>query len=80
MNANMSDLEAVPWSVMESFDDIDDCWGYWKSLFLKILDSHLPLRKVHMRSQTLPRISNDMSKLMRARNNCCAMATKSKKA
>ena len=32
------------------------------------------------RSQTLPWISNDVRKLMRARNNCCAMAKKSKKA
>ena len=52
INAVMSDLEAAPWSAMESFDDIDDRWGYWKSLFLKILYSHLPLRKVRMRSQT----------------------------
>ena len=54
--------------------------GGLKSLFLKILDSHLPLRKVRMRSQTLPWISNDVWKLMRARNNCCALAKKSKKA
>ena len=75
----MSDLEAVPWSAMESFDDMDDRWEYWKSLFLKVLDSHLQLRKVCMRSQTLPWISNDVRKLMRARNNCCAMAKASKK-
>ena len=74
INAVMSDLEAAPWSAMESFDDIDDSWGYWKSVFLKILDSHLPLRKVHMRSQTSPWISNDVRKLMRTNNNCCAMA------
>ena len=33
-----------------------------------------------MRSPTLPWISNDVRKLKRARNNCCAMAKKSKKA
>ena len=33
-----------------------------------------------MRSQTLPWISNDVRKWMRARNNSCAMAKKSKKA
>ena len=76
----MLDLEAAPWSAMESLDDIDDRWGYWKSLFLKILNSHLPLRKVRMRSQTLPWISKDMRKLMRTRNTRCAMAKKSKKA
>ena len=76
----MSDLEAAPWSAIESFADIDDRWGYWKSLFLKILDSYLPLRKVRMRSQTLPWIGNDVRKWMRARNNSCAMAKKSKKA
>ena len=80
INAVMSDLEVAPWSAMESFDDIDDSWGYWKSIFLKILVSRLPLRKVHMRSQTLPWISNDVRKLMSAKNNCCAMAKKSKKA
>ena len=32
INAVMSDLEAASWSAMESFDDIDDSWRYWKSL------------------------------------------------
>ena len=80
VEAILSDLDEAPWSVMESFDDIDDRWGYWKSLFLKIFDSHIPLRKVHMRAQTLPWISNDVRWLMRVRNNSCARAKKSKKA
>ena len=33
-----------------------------------------------MRAQTLPWISNDVRRLMRVRNNCCARAKKSKKA
>ena len=32
-----------------------------------------------MRGQTSPWISDDVRKLMRVRNNCCAMAKKSKK-
>ncbi len=32
-----------------------------------------------MMSRTLPWISNDVRNLMRARNNCCAIAKKSKK-
>ena len=32
INAVMSDLEAASWSAMESFDNIDDSWRYWKSL------------------------------------------------
>ena len=29
IKAVMSDLMAAPWSAMESFDDMDDRWGYW---------------------------------------------------
>ena len=76
IEAVISDLAAAPWSTMESCDDMNDCWEYWKSLFLKVLDSHLPLRKVCTRSQTLPWISN-VRKLIRARDNCCAMSKKS---
>ena len=37
VKAILSDLDEAPWSVMESFDDKDDRWRYWKSVFLKIL-------------------------------------------
>ena len=33
------DLRQAPWSVMSCFDDINDMWGYWKGLFVNILDA-----------------------------------------
>ena len=40
------DLMDAPWHVMETFDNADDMYGYWKSLFLSILDKHDPLAKI----------------------------------
>lgn len=42
----MSDLDSAPWSVMDSFDDIDSRWEYWKKLFEQIVNSHIPVQKL----------------------------------
>ena len=38
----LSDLGNAPWQVMDTFDDIDDKWAYWKELFLNVVDSMPP--------------------------------------
>ena len=70
----LNDLDVAPWSVMESFDDVDDQWNYWKKLFITIVDQHIPLKKIRVRSQSLPWIDGDIRKLMRSRNYFCRKA------
>ena len=36
----VADLNAAPWQVMATFDDMDNKWDYWKMLFWKIVCIH----------------------------------------
>ena len=38
----LEDLDSAPWQVMETMEDMDDRWEYWKRLFDKIVASHVP--------------------------------------
>jgi len=76
--ALLSDLDSAPWSVMDSFDDIDSSWEYWKKLFEQIVNSHIPVQKTRNRAKTLPWISQNAKKLIRARNYYHTMAKKSR--
>lgn len=42
VEALLSDLDMTPWSAMDTFQDIDSRWEYWKSLFVA---SHNPYEK-----------------------------------
>ena len=39
------DLLEAPWQVREIFDDLEDAYDYWKSLFDSIANEHAPTRK-----------------------------------
>ena len=64
---------------MESFDDIDSRWDYWKSLFVQIVDSHIPTMKARLRAKTLPWIDSDVRRLIKARTYYRTKAKKSMK-
>lgn len=52
---------------------------FLESLFLKIVNTNIPLRKVRVRSNTLPWIDSDVRVVMRVRNYLCTKAKASKK-
>ena len=64
----LTDLEKAPWQVMDTYDDIDDKWSYWR--FLSVVDIHAPLVKVRMRKrgQDADSMDSELRVLMRARN------------
>ena len=74
----VAELDAAPWhdGVMEALDDMDSKWDYWKMLFWKIVDSHVPLKKARVRVKTLPWITRELRVLMRTRNYHCKKAKK----
>ena len=43
--AFLADLEVVPWSVIEQFDDVDDALDTCEKLFMEGVDMHAPLRE-----------------------------------
>ena len=48
------DLLCAPWSVCHAFEDPDDVYWAWSSIFTEICDRHAPYRNFKVRSQSLP--------------------------
>ena len=46
IDALLSDLRTTPWHVVDMYDNVNDKWHYWKTLFLDILNKHAPLVKL----------------------------------
>ena len=64
----LMDLEQAPWNILDTFDSMDEKWDCWKSLFLSIVDGHAPLRKVRVKADTYPWMTDEVRCLARARN------------
>ena len=73
----IKDIAAIPWSILESFDDINDALGIWNDLFVDGSNRHAPLKKIGMISSSKPWISNDLRKLMAERDYAKKVAKKS---
>lgn len=58
LNSLSNDLADAPWGTIDAFDDIDDKWDYWKTLFLNIVSKHAPMIKVRSKQQSLHWLSN----------------------
>ena len=72
------ELISAPWSVMDVLDDVDSKWDFWKKQFFEVVDSHIPVKKVRVKRNSLPWIDWELRKLMRLRNYQCRKAKKSK--
>ena len=68
------DLLQVPWHIIETFEDVDDCLYAFYQLFEQILDRHAPVKKVKIRSRPNPFITPEIRELMRTRDKWKKMA------
>ena len=50
---------------MESLEDMDSRWEYWKKLLREIVDSHILLKKARVRKKTLPWTTQEVCALMK---------------
>ena len=64
----LADLKRVPWSSAYTFDNADDVWAHWRTLFKDVLDQHVPLKKKWIRGEQLPWISPDLLREISHRN------------
>ena len=76
----LEDLGTAPWHVMDTLEDMDGRWEYWKQLFDEIVNLHIPTKKARVRRKTLPWITQDIRALMRTRSYFLTKAKKSRKA
>ena len=49
-----NDLSQVPWEIITTFSDPNECWCVWKSFFTEILDAHAPLRYKRTKANAVP--------------------------
>ena len=67
-DAFLADLATTPWDTAFIFDNIDDVWAHWCTLFNAIVEKHAPAIKKRVRSNQLPWINVEIKKAMRLRN------------
>ena len=73
------DLSQVPWSICEIFNDIDDCYYAWYTLFMEIANEHAPIRTKKCKKRQVPWMNLEIKELMRQRDLIRHTASKQKK-
>ena len=66
--AFISDLKNIPWDSSYTFDNVDDVWPHWASLYKQVLDNHAPVQQIRLRNNQLPWINPLIQRQIRLRN------------
>lgn len=61
------ELMQAPWHVGEIFDTADDKTSFLETLLSSIVDEHLPEKKMRVRTQDVPYMTNEWKKAIRAK-------------
>ena len=59
----------APWSVIERFDDPDNITWAWQTLYKDTVNDHISLRRVKIRSDSLPWMNSHIRNTMHKRYN-----------
>ena len=70
------DLHKVPWMVCEVFDDVDDQYHTWYTLFMEVANHHAPLKTRKCRKRMVPWMTPEIRELMRQRDKTHRIAVK----
>ena len=76
-NKFLSDLECVPFHMVEFFNDLDDRVYAFNCLFLEALNDHAPIKRIKIKSKPNPFISPEIKQLMNTRDAWHKSAIKS---
>ena len=52
--AFVDDLRQIPWEILVTFDDVNECVQVWNILFLEIVNKHVPLKQYRVRKDHQP--------------------------
>lgn len=66
-DAFVNDLKQVPWSIVDSVSEIDDCVFLWERLFSRIADLHAPIMFKRVKGFKNPWINQDLIDLRKDR-------------
>ena len=70
------DISNVSWSVINNFEDVNDCLNSFDLLFNEILDQHAPIRKVKVRTRPNPFVTEEIRGLIKTRDRWRKLARK----
>ncbi|CAB4040145.1 Hypothetical predicted protein [Paramuricea clavata] len=62
------DISNASWSVINNFEDVNDCLNAFDLLFNEILDQHAPIRKVKVRTRPNPFVTEEIRGLIKTRD------------
>ena len=68
-SAFQRDMSPAPWSVVDTFDNVEDKLNAFHLIFNQILDLHAPIKNVKVRSRPNPYVTDENISLMRTRDN-----------
>ena len=67
------DLQAVPWDVIQLFEDTDDILEAWSDLFLEVVDKHVPIKLHRVKHKNQPEwITPDILDAIKCRHKSLA--------
>ena len=58
----------IPWSVIESFDDLNDAVSAWNTLFIDVANRHAPIKKPRIKRAIKLWITKELKELMAERD------------
>ncbi|MEW8547727.1 MAG: endonuclease/exonuclease/phosphatase family protein, partial [Candidatus Thiodiazotropha sp.] len=50
----IDELRQIPWEILDTFDDVNECVQVWNMLFLEIVNKHVPLKQHRVRKDHQP--------------------------
>ena len=71
------DLNCAPWSVIDCFEDVDDKLNAFNLLFNPLLDDHVPIKIIKLRSRPNPCVTDEIRSLIRTKDYWRKLARKS---
>ena len=63
-----TDMDKVPWSCIEAFDDVDDVWSTFRNLFFDVIDRHAPMREKRVKASPAAWINDSILNEMHHRD------------
>ena len=72
------DIGSQNWESIKSFDNPNQIWRAWKSMFNSVVDRHTPLRTKRVKGSKSPWITADLKQRIRERDILKIKATQSK--
>ena len=75
----LADLLSLEWDSLDNQSCVDKMWDIWKTLFMKVLNKHAPIREKRVKNKpSVPWLTNTIKKQIRERDRLKLLAIRHK--